>query len=123
MHQKHWCLPPRWYPQPISSAERQIGEGSEWECPRCGIVWTSFGIWLDNDPDNWPRGDLDIKPLYAVGRWRVVKDRDLAIAMVGKDNLENQEDSYDWRGIELLTNKFLRRVIELQGGSWRDILD
>lgn len=141
--QKHWCLPPRWYDQP-ERGEAQVGPGSVWQCPKgeCGIRWTSFGIWIDNDADNWPRGDMTIRPLYAVGRWRVIgEDREVAVQkltrwFVGRglklpeqqaeDHISTQEDSYDWRGIALLSNKFLRRLIELQSGeegSWRDILD
>lgn len=140
-YQQHWCLPPRWYEQPEREG-RQVGPGSVWQCPKCDIRWTSFGIWLDNDPDNWPRGDMTTRPLYAVGRWRVIgEDREEALNLLtpkfrkdslksqwqlANDHLETQEDSYDWRGIALLSNKFLRRLIDLQSGeegSWRDILD
>lgn len=129
--QPHWCLPPRWYPQP-ERGELQVGPGSKWECPKCALVWTSYGIWIDNEPDNWPRGDMAIKPLFAVGRWRVA-DRDVqlprerfgneAMWKSNLDHISTQEDSYDWRGIHTLNSKLLRRLIEANGSEWRDILD
>lgn len=129
--QPHWCLPPRWYPQP-DRGEPQIGPGSLWECPTCCIVWTSYDIWIDNDPDNWPRADLSIRPLFAVGRWRVA-DKETQLPrerfnseLAWKVNLAHikvQEDSYDWRGINTLNSKLLRRLIEANGSEWRDVLD
>lgn len=118
--------------------EVQIGPGSVWECPSCGLNWTSFGIWLDNDREDSPRGDMSTRPLFAVGRWRVVgREREEFLArerfasdekhQAACDHIETQEDSYDWRGIALLTNKFLRRVIELMPGGgedvWRNTMD
>lgn len=127
----HWCLPPRWYPQP-ERGQVQPGPGSLWECPSCNLVWTSFDIWLDNDRENWPRGDMSIRPLFAVGRWRIA-DKDVQLPRerfnseaAWQRNLEHiktQEDSYDWRGINTLNSKFLRRLIEVNGGTWRDVLD
>lgn len=129
--QPHWCFPPRWYPQPDRGAV-QPGPGSKWECPSCAIVWTSFGIFIDNDPDNWPRQDLSIQPLFGVERWRVVdKDEQLPRSRFTSqkawlDNLGHvklQEDNYDWRGIATLSNKFLRQLVNLNGGDWRAVLD
>lgn len=133
--EEHWCFPPRWYPQP-ERGEVQVGPGSLWECAKCCLVWTSYGIWLDNDPDNWPRGDMAIKPLFAVGRWRIAnREEQLPLSRFKSEeawqlnlrNVDNQEDSYDWRGIHLLNNKFLRRIIELMPGGgedvWRNTMD
>lgn len=134
MHtQKHWCFPPRWYPQP-ERGEKQVGPHSKWECPSCFLTWTAFGIFIDNDPDNWPRQDLSIQPLFGVERWRVVdeeRDRHLNRERFSSEmeqklaeaHLKLQEDNYDWRGIALLSNKFLRELVDLNGGNWRSVLD
>lgn len=133
--EQHWCFPPRWYPQP-ERGESQVGPGSQWECSVCCLVWTSYGIFLDNDADNWPRGDMSIRPLFGVARWRIA-DRNEQVPRsrfrtedayrLCLENIRNQEDSYDWRGINTLNNKFLRRIIELMpGGSedvWRNSMD
>lgn len=129
--QPHWCLPPRWYPQPERN-EPQIGPGSLWECPTCCLVWTSFGIFIDNDPDNWPRADLSTRPLFGVERWRITdKETQLPRERFTSNtawldelqHIELQEDNYDWRGIALLSNKFLRQLVNLNGGDWRSVLD
>lgn len=129
--QKHWCFPPRWYPQP-ERGEPQLGPLSRWECPSCSLIWTSFGIFIDNDREDWPRADLSTRPLFGVERWRVIDKEgqlprnqfhDQKTWQDAMDHVKLQEDNYDWRGIALLSNKFLRQLVELNGGDWRNVLD
>jgi hypothetical protein len=79
---------------------------------------------------------MTTRPLFGVSRWRIA-DREVQLPRSrfnteaswkkNLENIDNQEDSYDWRGVNTLNNKFLRRIIELMpGGSedvWRNTMD
>lgn len=112
---EHFCFPPVAYPQPASSDDQPVGEGSHWRC-RCGAEWVAHGqMVLGDHPVGVGRNDYTL----GVERWFY-----LGGGRLGKEEyLRHQDSMYDFRPLGPYYVRLLRTLITAAGGDWRDAGD
>lgn len=112
---EHFCFPPVAYPQPASSDDQPVGEGSYWQC-RCGAQWEAHGqMVLGDHPMGVGRNDYTL----GVERWFY-----LGGGRLGKEEyLRHQDSMYDFRPLGPYYVRLLRTLITAAGGDWRDAGD